>query len=90
MKETLEDVTEVKDITIDNEKKEEDKETKDEGETEIKEQIKEQETKGSAGNPVKVSIYRLIYTVLWYQGFIQEDGTQNNIFGLVLALYPDS
>ena len=54
---------EVKDITIDNDKEGEDKETKDEGETEIKEQIKE-ETKGSAGNPVKVSIYRLIYTVL--------------------------
>ena len=80
---------EVKDITIDNDKEGEDKETKDEGETEIKEQIKE-ETKGSAGNPVKVSIYRLIYTVLWYQGFIQEDGTQNNIFGLVLASCPDS
>ena len=64
LKETLEDVTEVKDITIDNDKEEEDKETKDEGETEIKEQIKEKETKGSAGNPEKVSVYRLIYTVL--------------------------
>ena len=86
MKETLEDVTEVKKITIGNDKEEEDKETKDEGETEIKEEIKEKETKESAGNPVKVSSIQCYDIRVLYR----EDGTQDDIFGLVLASYPHS